>query len=98
MVDSSDRTRLDEAREELHGILTSDEMRNVPVTIMANKQDLLGSMSPAELIDSLHLKKLSGHKWHVQGTNAVSGDGVYESMEALAAMVKEFKKSGRGSY
>ena len=98
MVDSADRLRLDEAREELFGILNSDEMRGVPVTVMANKQDLPGSMSPAELVDGLHLRKLGGHKWHMQGTNANNGDGVYESMEAMASLVKEFNKSGRGGY
>lgn len=40
MVDSADIERLPEAREELFGILNSDEMRNVPVVVLANKQDL----------------------------------------------------------
>ena len=31
-----------EAREELFGILESDEMRGVPVVVIANKQDLPG--------------------------------------------------------
>ena len=31
-----------EAREELFGILESDEMRGVPVVVVANKQDLPG--------------------------------------------------------
>lgn len=29
-----------EAREELLGILQNDEMRNVPIVVVANKQDL----------------------------------------------------------
>lgn len=40
VVDSNDRDRLAEAKEELHGILDSDEMRGVPVVVIANKQDL----------------------------------------------------------
>ena len=90
-MDSSDRLRLEEARDELFGILTSDEMRGVPVTIIANKQDLPNAMSPAQLIDGLSLRKLTGHKWHVQGACAVNGDGIYESMEAMANLVKQFK-------
>lgn len=39
-MDSNDRERLQEARDELHGILDSDEMRGVPVVVIANKQDL----------------------------------------------------------
>ena len=42
VVDSADRSRLDEAREELFGIVESDEMRGVPVVIIANKQDMPG--------------------------------------------------------
>ena len=40
VVDSADRSRMAEAREELMGILESEEMRGVPVCILANKQDL----------------------------------------------------------
>ena len=40
VVDSSDRERIAESREELFGILQSDEMVRVPVVIVANKQDL----------------------------------------------------------
>ena len=43
MVDSADRERMFEAREELFGILESDEMRGVPVVVVANKQDLPGN-------------------------------------------------------
>ena len=42
VVDSADRERMVEAREELFGILESDEMRGVPVVVIANKQDLPG--------------------------------------------------------
>ena len=93
MVDSNDRERVDEAREELFGILDTDEMRGVPVAIIANKQDLPNAMSPSQLVDKLCLNKLSGHKWHIQGACAVNGDGVYESMHELSDLVKDFKKS-----
>lgn len=40
IIDSNDRERMVEAREELAGILQNDEMRNVPIVVVANKQDL----------------------------------------------------------
>ena len=95
MVDSSDQLRLEEARGELFSILESDEMRNVPVTVIANKQDLPASISPSQLIERLQLRMLTGHKWHVQGACAVTGTGVYESMEAMAKLVLEFKAQRR---
>ena len=39
-LEVEDRERIDEAREELFGILENDEMRGVPVVVMVNKQDL----------------------------------------------------------
>ena len=40
IVDSADRERVKEALYELENVITSDEMRGVPVEILANKQDL----------------------------------------------------------
>jgi len=40
VIDSADRQRIKEAQHELENVITSDEMRGVPVEILANKQDL----------------------------------------------------------
>ena len=40
VIDSSDTDRIDEAREELYGILSSPDMSRVPIVVIANKQDL----------------------------------------------------------
>ena len=39
-MDSNDRERISEAREELQGILESPYISNIPVVVIANKQDL----------------------------------------------------------
>lgn len=44
VVDSSDKDRIDEARQELHRIVNDREMRNVIILIFANKQDVPGGM------------------------------------------------------
>ena len=49
-MDSNDRERLQEARDELHGILDSDEMRGVPVVVIANKQDLPRKLVRLDLV------------------------------------------------
>lgn len=41
-MDSNDRERLSESRDELFEILNHDKMRGVPVVVIANKQDLPG--------------------------------------------------------
>lgn len=91
VVDSSDRERVNEAREELSWILESDEMQGVPMVILANKQDLPQAYSPADLASKLGLNSVRDRKWHVQGTSAVSGQGIYEGMSELSSLVKEFQ-------
>lgn len=41
-MDSADRDRIDEARQELHRIIGDREMRNALLLVFANKQDLPG--------------------------------------------------------
>ena len=38
MVDSNDRERLSEAKEELHNMLQQDELRDACLLVLANKQ------------------------------------------------------------
>ena len=95
VVDSNDVERFKEASEELHGILSNDEMRGIPVVVMANKQDLPHAVGPSEMINHLGLQTLRGHKWHIQACTACNGDGVYESMEAMARLIKEKRKTDR---
>jgi len=44
VVDSADRDRIDEARQELHRIIGDREMRNALLLVFANKQDLPGGI------------------------------------------------------
>ena len=49
VVDSQDRERIDEARQELHRILSDREMKECLLLVFANKQDLPGGMYRALL-------------------------------------------------
>ena len=40
VVDSTDRERIGELREEIERLMNEDELRDVPVLFFANKQDL----------------------------------------------------------
>ncbi len=58
VVDSCDRERVDEARQELHRILADREMKDCLLLVFANKQDLPGGAYPSALlhpIGSAHL-------------------------------------------
>ena len=92
VVDSSDKSRFAEAQNELEWILDSDEMAGVPLVILANKQDLPQAVSPADIAVKLGLDKVRNRKWHIQGTSALSGEGVFQAMQELSMLVKEFQR------
>mmetsp|Transcript_3553 Transcript_3553/g.3580 ORF Transcript_3553/g.3580 Transcript_3553/m.3580 type:complete len:182 (+) Transcript_3553:27-572(+) len=91
VVDCNDKDRLEEAGQELHKILLEDEMKDLPLLVMANKQDLSGAVSPQELTENLNLSR-EKRKWLVQGTSAANGDGLQEGMDWLAnTLLKQSK-------
>lgn len=57
VIDSSDRERFQEAKKELDSILDDDEMRGVPVVVLANKQDLPNAASTGDIVEILDLHK-----------------------------------------
>ena len=42
MIDSSDRDRIEEAKQELHRIINDREMKESLLLVFANKQDVAG--------------------------------------------------------
>jgi len=92
IVDSADAARMREARDELFGIMKAPDMERVPVVVVANKQDLPGALTTAEVADQLDLSDVTDRKWFVQGACAKNGDGIYEAMGQMAKLVKEFQK------
>ncbi|XP_022315496.2 uncharacterized protein LOC111119543 [Crassostrea virginica] len=92
VVDSNDRERILESREELFGILQNDEMRGVPVVVIANKQDLSNALSTSKVADLMCLHKLKSRKWYIQAACGTTGEGLFEAMNELSSLVKEFKK------
>jgi len=89
VVDSNDRERISEAREELQRMLNEDELRDALLLIFANKQDLPNAMNAAEITDKLGLQSLRQRTWYIQSTCATSGDGLYEGLEWLSNNLKE---------
>ncbi len=50
-------------------------------------------MKPSEIIQKLGMDDLRGkHKWYVQSTCAVTGDGLTDSMLEMANLVKQYRK------
>ncbi|KAG9326089.1 hypothetical protein KVV02_002777 [Mortierella alpina] len=88
VVDSNDRDRISEARDELQRMLNEDELREALLLVFANKQDLPNAMNAAEITDKLGLHALRQRQWYIQATCATSGDGLYEGLEWLSNNLK----------
>lgn len=89
VVDSNDRERVGEARDELHRMLQEDELRDAVLLIFANKQDLPNAMNAPEITDKLGLHSMRNRNWYIQATCATSGDGLYEGLDWLSNELKK---------
>ena len=66
VVDSNDKDRVTQARDELQKMLSEDELRDACLLVFANKQDLPNAMSTAEVTDKLGLHSLRQREWYIQ--------------------------------
>ena len=87
VVDSNDRDRIGEARDELHRILDETQLSEAILLVFANKQDLPNAMHTAEITDKLGLHSLRQHNWYIQSTCATTGDGLYDGMDWLSSVL-----------
>jgi len=87
VVDSIDRDRVNEARDELQRMLKETDLRDANLLVIANKQDLTGAYTTGELSEILGLHALRERHWNIQAACATSGDGLYEGLDWLAAKI-----------
>lgn len=80
VVDSSDRARIEEARQELNNVLGNEEMKGALLLIFANKQDVPGAMKPDEITEKMKLSELERNTYFTQGSIATTGEGLVEGM------------------
>jgi ADP-ribosylation factor 1/2 len=90
VVDSADKDRVDLAKEELQRMLTEEELRDAVLLVFANKQDM-GVMSVPDITEKLGLHTLRGRDWYIQGTCALTGDGLYDGLDWLVKAVGKKK-------
>lgn len=81
VIDSTDRERLSITKEELYKMLHHEDLRKSAVLIFANKQDVKGCMSAAEISQQLNLTSIKDHVWHIQACCALTGEGLYQGLE-----------------
>ncbi|KAH8382149.1 hypothetical protein KR009_002073, partial [Drosophila setifemur] len=81
VIDCTDRARLAEAGSELFEMLMDNRLKQVPLLIFANKQDMPDAMSAAEVAEKMRLVQLQGRTWEIKACTAVDGTGLKEGMD-----------------
>ena len=88
VVDSADKERLEYSRQELEIMLQEDELKGVPVLVLANKQDMPGAMGYDEIYKGLGLSSIKNRQWQMFRTSAMDGTGLKEAFEWLTNTLK----------
>jgi len=89
VVDSTDRERIGLTKVELFKMLNHEHLKNSKLLVFANKQDLKGAMTSAEISEILGLGNIKDHSYHIQGCCALTGDGLTEGMDWIVQQVKK---------
>jgi len=84
VVDSSDVERIGITREEFHAILEEDELKDALILVYANKQDLPGALSDAEIAEAMGLHDIKNRDWAIFKTSAIKGEGLFEGLDWLS--------------
>ena len=64
-MDSADDMRLKECAEELISLLQEEALKNVPMLVFANKQDLQFALDADEVMNTLKLMDISDRTWNI---------------------------------
>jgi len=86
VIDSSDRMRMEQCRDELYSLLQQEKLSGASLLILANKQDLFDAMSAEEIVSALGLRThdaFSGRHWSIYACSAVEGEGLVEGIDWL---------------
>ncbi|KAM9315741.1 ADP-ribosylation factor-like protein 14 [Gastrophryne carolinensis] len=93
VVDSTNKATLDESKREFHRVLQNELIKNIPVVVLANKQDLPGALNADEITRKFNMKKYcSNRAWYVQPCCAISGQGLAEGFNKVSELVKKSKE------
>lgn len=85
VVDSADRPRLEDCRDALAELLGEERLAGATLLIFANKQDLPGALTAAELRDFLRLDQIKRRHWCIMACSAYTGEGLLEGVRWLVS-------------
>ena len=88
---------MDIAKQELFLLLQEDDLKGVPIAILANKQDIEGCLSDIQvrnnnnviqISESMGLSEIKNRQWAIFKTIAKSGKGVDDAFKWLVNIIR----------
>ncbi|KAJ4471999.1 ADP-ribosylation factor family-domain-containing protein [Lentinula aciculospora] len=81
VVDSGDRMRMSDCKDELNSLLLEDRLAGASLLVFANKWDLQGSMNDFQIRDALDLNSIKSHHWKIISCSAVTGENLVDGLD-----------------
>ena len=82
VVDSMDNLRIEEAKDEIQLVANDDMLQGAVFLVFANKMDAPEAMPTGDVVARLNMQALR-QQWFVQGSCALTGQGLYEGLDWL---------------
>eukprot|EP01025_Chloroclados_australasicus_P017688 TRINITY_DN1901_c1_g2_i2.p2 TRINITY_DN1901_c1_g2~~TRINITY_DN1901_c1_g2_i2.p2 ORF type:complete len:185 (-),score=12.10 TRINITY_DN1901_c1_g2_i2:117-671(-) len=81
VVDSSDKARLEDCRDELHKLLKEEKLAGATLLVLSNKNDIASAIPPEKLAQVLELNNLKKRHVKLISCSAISGEGLLEGFD-----------------
>lgn len=91
VVDSNDQENMVLAKMELFNVVLQEDLKYACLLVLANKQDIAGSLNAGEIAKELSLHTIRTHEWQIQSCSALTGDGLQEGLEWIATRIRARK-------
>ncbi|KAF2219027.1 ADP-ribosylation factor [Elsinoe ampelina] len=89
VVDSTDRERIQDCRNELKGLLLQERLMGASLLVFKNKSDITGGMSEAEIIEALGLDSIKTHRWKIMTCSAITGMNLTAGLDWVVQDAKD---------
>lgn len=69
-------------------MMEEEELKDAVLLVFANKQDMAGAMSAADISAKLNLTSLKNRQWTIYKCSAKTGDGLTEGLDWLVNVIQ----------
>ena len=76
VVDSSDKLRIQDCKEELHNLLKQEKLAGATLLVFCNKQDINGALKVEEIKNLLDLNTITTRHWMIMPCCGLTGNGL----------------------